>query len=488
MEQILNGPRQGRPSGPKDRKETAAAAAVLLRRHLRRILQRGEDVLSKCKLGRVSFLVAATLVGLIFLLTTVYAPSYFVTVDGTEVGVVHSKAEFQELVSAVETQASGILGYDYQLEVTPAYQFQLTEKNSFTSAASVRTFLFDQVGEVLKSYVLTVDGNFVGAATDRAVLDGILNEITSAYTTENTVSTSFFNDVSIVREYTPADILTNTEDIYAALTANTTGETDYTVVSGDTFNAIAYEHDMSASDLKALNPDVDPDKLNIGQTLTIQKREPLLSVSTTDRVSYTESIACPKEEQKDASMYVGDSKVITQGVPGEAAVTADVTYVNGYEDSREVLSYTVTREPTTTVVAVGTKERPKTMASGSLRWPCSGRLSSYFGRRTLLGTTRAHTGIDIAASYGTAIVAADGGTVTYSGWKSGYGYLIIINHGNGMQTYYGHCSSLVVSAGTKVYKGQTVARVGSTGRSTGNHCHFEVRINGTAVNPLSYLP
>ena len=105
-----------------------------------------------------------------------------------------------------------------------------------------------------------------------------------------------------------------------------------------------------------------------------------------------------------------------------------------------------------------------------------------------MGAAAITRGCDIDGSYGQTIVASDGGKVTFSGWKSGYGYVVIISHGSGVQTYYAHCSSLLVSAGAEVYKGQAIARVGSTGRSTGNHCHFEIRINGTAVNPLSYLP
>ena len=84
-------------------------------------------------------------------------------------------------------------------------------------------------------------------------------------------------------------------------------------------------------------------------------------------------------------------------------------------------------------------------------------------------------------------MAADGGTVTFSGWKGTYGNLVIITHDNGTKTYYGHNSSLLVSAGQKVYRGQPIAKAGSTGRSTGVHCHFEVRVNGSAVNPLNFL-
>ena len=127
---------------------------------------------------------------------------------------------------------------------------------------------------------------------------------------------------------------------------------------------------------------------------------------------------------------------------------------------------------------------PKTAATGNFIWPTNGTITSRFGYRS----SGYHTGLDIANSAGTNIYAADGGKVTFSGWKGGYGYCIIIDHGNGYQTLYGHCRSLLVSSGTKVYKGQHIAEMGTTGNSTGNHCHFEVRVNGTAVNPLKYLP
>jgi len=115
-----------------------------------------------------------------------------------------------------------------------------------------------------------------------------------------------------------------------------------------------------------------------------------------------------------------------------------------------------------------------------------GTISSRFGAVESI-RNHVHGGLDIAAAYGTPIYAAADGTVIYSGWMSGYGYLVKIDHGNGIQTYYGHCSKLYVSVGTKVTAGTKIAAVGSTGNSTGNHCHFEVRINGVAVNPQKYL-
>jgi murein DD-endopeptidase MepM/ murein hydrolase activator NlpD len=118
------------------------------------------------------------------------------------------------------------------------------------------------------------------------------------------------------------------------------------------------------------------------------------------------------------------------------------------------------------------------------------RLSSGFGyrRHPIGGDTRMHKGIDLSARPGTRIFAAAPGVVTWSGWKGGYGYCIIIDHKNGMSTLYGHCSKLVADVGDYVRAGEYIAEVGSTGASTGPHLHFEVHRNGVAVDPMPYLP
>lgn len=128
--------------------------------------------------------------------------------------------------------------------------------------------------------------------------------------------------------------------------------------------------------------------------------------------------------------------------------------------------------------------------TGRFMWPCRGEITSYYGWRThpIFGTTKYHSGMDIAVDYGTPIYAADSGTVVYSGWLGGYGYCVMIDHGGGLVTLYGHNQGLNVNEGQYVNKGTVIAYAGSTGYSTGPHCHFEVRLHGEVTEPLDYLP
>jgi murein DD-endopeptidase MepM/ murein hydrolase activator NlpD len=136
----------------------------------------------------------------------------------------------------------------------------------------------------------------------------------------------------------------------------------------------------------------------------------------------------------------------------------------------------------------GAQQQAGSMGSGQpssagFIWPCDGVVTSGFGMRW----GRMHEGIDIGCAYGAPNRAAAAGTVIYAGWMSGYGNLVVVDHGNGLSTAYAHASSLAVSVGQSVAQGQTVSYVGSTGHSTGPHLHFEVRVNSVAVDPLQYL-
>ena len=492
----------GRPSEPSRFEERWAQfkrRAPLYRRalrewgriHGRRITHRVHNVVAGNRAaGPVSFLVGSAALAVALTMTTLYTPSYAVSLNGEAVGVVSDADVVQQAIQTVEATGSSLLGYDYQIEGELDYEFALSLRSDLTSEEDIQNYFYQQLDSVsgeLRNYQVVVDGQSVGAVKDEEGLEELLDGLKARYTTENTVSAEFLDTVSIEPTYATDNLITIRE-METALLSNQGGSTTYSVQAGDTFSGIAYANDMSMSDLEALNPGVDINRLMVGDVLNVKELTPVLSVQTVEEVTYTQAIECPVEEVEDSSLYIGDTRVLTQGVEGEEQVSATVTYVNGQETNRTVNSTTTLREPTTTVMAVGTKEKPRTASTGSYQWPIYGRITSYFGGRYIFGSYSYHSGIDISASYGAAVCAADGGTVTYAGYRGSYGNLVIITHDNGTQTYYGHNSSLTVSVGDKVYKGQQVARAGSTGRSTGVHCHFEIRVNGTSVNPLSYLP
>ncbi len=157
--------------------------------------------------------------------------------------------------------------------------------------------------------------------------------------------------------------------------------------------------------------------------------------------------------------------------------------INGILEETNIVEEQVLEEPKTEIVLRGTKERPRTVATGVFSLPNRGGISSRFGSRW--GGT--HTGIDIAAPRGTPNKAADGGVVIFAGWSGNYGKLVIIDHENGFTTYYAHNDTITVKKGQRVAKGDVIGTVGSTGRATGSHLHFEVRKNGVPVDPLKYL-
>jgi len=418
----------------------------------------------------------------VFLFRTTYIKAYAVSVDGVEVALVADEADMENALTNVENRVARVVGeYEYPAEVTytPVY----STAGELTDTKAIEDYLYENAGAIMDGFVLTVAGQEIGVGSSEADLQAQLDRVSQQYRNENTVDYGFVDEVSIAPRQMSTKTAFDMEGIYAALTANSVEEAVYVVEKGDTFSGIAKELGISINQLADLNPDVIIDKIWVGDELVVQQSVPVLSVWTLDNVTYEQTIESPIEYIDTEDMYKGETKVVQQGEDGMAQVNANVRYVNGYETEQTVLSTTVVQEATTTQILRGTKVKPKTASKGTYVWPVSGRITSRYGYRH----GEFHTGLDIAVPTGTTVKAADGGTVTYAGRRGNYGNLVIITHDNGAQTYYAHNSSLLVSVGDKVYQGQAIARSGSTGRSTGPHCHFEIRINGQTKNPLSYL-
>ena len=185
-------------------------------------------------------------------------------------------------------------------------------------------------------------------AASEADLQALLDRVAEPYITEDTVDYGFVEDVSITSRQISSDTAFDLEALYSALTANSVEEAVYVVEKGDAFSRIAKSLGMTVSELSELNPDVVIDKIWVGQELVIQKSVPFLSVYTVNNETYEKAIESPVEYTDTDSMYQGDTKVTEQGEDGVARVTADVTYVNGYETERTVISTTTLQEATTT--------------------------------------------------------------------------------------------------------------------------------------------
>lgn len=335
------------------------------------------------------------------------------------------------------------------------------------------------------------------AVTVAALQDEILNDSQesqevqkggdNADNSEKLLEVSLPKDVLIAESYVEPDKIVDVETATELLTQNKVEEKVYHVEKGDSPSLIAEKNNMGLSALYQLNPDLKNGNavIHVGDEIIINAPEPLLKVIAKYETNYTEPILKTVVDEKDPENFVGYSKIKEEGQDGLQNVKAVITKVNGKQVASEVLETEVVSEMRPKIRLVGTKPLPPKAATGTFIYPLKRFiLSSKYGYRW--GSF--HAGIDLAAPRGTTIFASDGGTVTHAGWHSGgYGYMVTVDHGKGVKTLYAHMSKVTCTVGQKVAKGEKIGEVGSTGNSTGNHCHFEIHINGTRVNPSKYL-
>lgn len=320
---------------------------------------------------------------------------------------------------------------------------------------------------------------------------------------KRTIQNFDFNEEVTVRNiYVSQDEILTQEEAEEKLLENRYEIMDYELKAGDNIWDIAMTYGTTMERTLELNPNIeDETRMQIGEVIKVEQSLPILSITTVEEATFKELIPADIEYIEFSDLYKDETKVYQEGYDGLKELTVSVTKVNGVEIGRTLISEKVLSEAKTKVIAYGTKEKPtssgtystsnnrkntSSSSSGMFTHPLKGRgsLSSGYGSRW--GSF--HKGIDIAAPAGTPVYAAAGGKVIYSGYNSGgYGKLIIIEHSNGYQTYYAHNSKLYVNVGETVAKGERIAGVGSTGDSTGNHVHFEIRRNGTPVNPSQYI-
>lgn len=280
------------------------------------------------------------------------------------------------------------------------------------------------------------------------------------------------------------------EEAVKVLTGTKDKPVVYTVKEGDTISSIAQHFGMKSADVMALNPGLEEKYVQIGAELQVTKPEAPLTVRTVEAVSEKQPSKPETIVRKSSELPLGKRKVVRPGRDGVKTVDYIVTKENGKVISKQWTGQQVVQESLPEVVYKGTKVAPKKKAatvtqksSGSMfAWPVSGaRITSSYGHRW----GRSHEGVDLVG--GSTIMAAASGRVVFAGQQSGYGNVVIVDHGNGYRTLYGHMSRISVSNGQSVGQGSKLGVMGNTGRSTGTHLHFEVQKNGVAQNPMNYL-
>ncbi|HWP80561.1 MAG TPA: peptidoglycan DD-metalloendopeptidase family protein [Candidatus Acidoferrum sp.] len=416
-----------------------------------------------------------------------YALGVKAYIDGEQVAVLASEEEYDAVADRVEKYISSITGESYTISAQPTYQMVLVKKDDLGVYEKLEEALLRRAEDVVaQSCGLYVDGQLVAVNSDKEQLEEMLAALLESYRASDSEveRIEFVQDVRVEEGLLPRKLEKSVYDIQALLTSTTVQEQVYSVQKGDIMGTIAPRFEMTVSQLKALNPDVDERKLREGMQLTISKPVSYITVKSVRTVIFEESIPYQNQVVSDDSMYTYERKITQSGRQGTAEVTAEVCTIDGLEISRLELDRTTVAEPVTQIEKRGTKTPPPKSPTGTFRSPVTGAtVTSRFGSRR----SGYHTGIDLAVPTGTTIVAADGGVVTFAGWSGSYGKLIKVSHSNGYSTWYAHCSAILVSVGQQVGKGEPIGRVGSTGNSTGPHLHFEVRINGSAVNPAGYI-
>ena len=424
----------------------------------------------------------------VFAYTEVSRTGYKVSINGTPIGIVKEQQMAMEVLDRLDDE---MLAEDEGLVLTADLQVEKIKidktKDNMLDEASLEKELRKNIELRKKAITLCIDGSPVVSVIGMDKAQNLLERVKEAFMPEKQEVTvtqvSIKEKVDLLDNPVEPEEIMDPEDAYKYLLNGTTESKVYTVSRGDSLWGISRKHNISVEDLERANPGVDPKRLQIGQQLNMIVPKPFLTVVTEEIASLKESIPYETEYKESSEFYKGESIVRVAGKYGEREIKARITRENGIETGREILEEKVVKQPVTRMVAVGTKPPPPRQGTGTFAYPARGKITSGFGRRW----GKNHNGIDIALPIGTPVKAADGGTVTFSGRQGTYGYLVIIDHGAGYTSYYGHNSKNMVSKGDKVHKGQTIALSGNTGRSTGPHLHFEVRKFGVPVNPINYL-
>lgn len=392
-----------------------------------------KNIISAFKTSSIRVKLVVSVAAAVLLTTTVCEAAdikfaYKITYNNEAVGYVASKEQLSDLETEVLDSIKADDAKSYMRDATAT--LSLTVGNRISTSSSLATNILKSDVRLCGATAVTVNGEVLCAvqnSSKQGIEDALLARL-NAYNNDENCKAEFVDNVKVETGYFPRSVISPLESAEEKLSE--------------------------------------------------------INVKTVSTVKYTEDIPFETVTTKSSKYLSGYKKVTKAGVTGKKDITAVLTLVNGNETARDVIESVVVSEPVAQKVTVGTAVKSTSSGKKVFKWPLkkvAGQvITSYYG------DGRNHRAIDIASPKGTPVLAALGGTVSFAGYAKDYGYYVIIDHGNGYQTLYSHESELYVEKGQVVTTGQVIGAVGATGRATGNHLHYEVRINGNRVNPLNY--
>lgn len=414
--------------------------------------------------------------------------AFEVYLDQDNIGAVRD--EESALMILKELEANLSKEYNAKIVVDKEIRFEPShvKDSGILTKAKLEEAIQTKLNFLVSGYSIIVNGEEVGSLKTKKDANDVVNTVKGFYLghlseDSKLIDVNILEDIEYIQKDIPLNEIAQKEDVIEHIKEGSEEVRTHLVEVGESFWTIAKIYNTTTDELVEANPDKDPQKLKPGDEVRLLVPKSKITVETIEEVEYVESTNYDVKVELSSSMYKNQQKTKVEGKKGEIKVLANEVKHNGVLVDKKILDEKLVKDPVTQVVVKGTKEIPRTVATGAFLMPTRGRISSRYGMRW----GRMHKGIDIAAPSGTAIKAADGGSVVFAGYKGSYGYMVEVNHGNGYRTRYAHCSKLHVKVGQKVYKGQHIANVGNTGNSTGPHLHFEVLRNGKNQNPSSFV-
>ncbi len=474
-------------------------SARQIRKEKMKYFRRGARRYFPVVLNALSYLLpVAAAVGLFYVVKTGLGYDYVlnVIVDGESVGYVANEQVFEnardDVQGRIDTaksmmQSAGDTGSDSQWNISPTYTLAINGETMTESevANAILGASSDEIGEGTAVYV---DGELRFVINEGDHLRAYLESVKQPYedTSDPNRRVSFVHDITLVDGIYLLDSVMSYRDVISAMNEGG-GPVTYTAAADETVQNVVDATGVSWDSLAALNPDLTglDETLQEGQQLITGVSSPeLLKVEVIERQTYTVDVPYETSTSESDEYDFGETVVTSPGENGIQELTQDVVYVDGAVTATNIVKVETLKEPVTEYVVKGTRLKSGMTAaygSGEWMWPVPGY--TYVSR----WMSSYHKGADICAPYGTPIYAADSGVVVTAGYHYSYGNYVIIDHGNGWRTLYGHMSALGCSVGQAVQRGQVIGYVGSTGNSTGNHCHFEMYQNGTLVSARNFF-